>query len=378
MSRRLVASSLGVNLSRLSLPSVLRTLCCLIIRKGAKIAELRDFAKVVVHDAESPPFDESERVVEISAAPLERRMRVVQRIVEDLAELSATANLSLLVPTQHFGSVMGHRGETIRAIMQATGADMRQHKAHQDEHGVDYHLRLIVAKGDWRQNVEVVRSVQQAIERSQVRPPEHTLGDAIETRTAWWLPTHVSVPVFGCVSLSVIDVSFVSCVFCFMWFTFSSLSFVSLDSSYLSFSVGFSVPLRLHSALFATARPATVFPPSLLSSCLVFSLLFPSHRQRLAGLIPSSHRCGVRQLHFCDITCTAHGDVSSDSLGGSVKTVCFTASSKRPTGFVLCIAGFWVLFRCFGCFVHDAVDIFLFPRRGIQAKLSSFFGGHVS
>merc|ERR1712232_804206 len=51
-------------------------------KRGNKITRLRDLARVSVNDAEAPPFHESERFVEISAAPLEQRARVVQMIVE--------------------------------------------------------------------------------------------------------------------------------------------------------------------------------------------------------------------------------------------------------------------------------------------------------
>jgi len=136
-------------------------------RRGNKITRLRDLAKVQMNDADSPPFDESERVVEIAAAALESRIRVVQLILEDVAlrqEASKGQDLRILVPTEQFGSVMGHRGETIRRIMSSTGAKLKQHKAEKLEDGADYRLRLIEIKGDDRQQVQVVHQVHTALE----------------------------------------------------------------------------------------------------------------------------------------------------------------------------------------------------------------------
>jgi transcription antitermination factor NusA-like protein len=137
-------------------------------KKGNKIMRLRDLAKVQLNDADSPPFTSTESVVEIALAPLERRVRVVQLIMEDLAlrneARQSTHEIRLLVPTDQFGSVMGHRGETIRSIMASTGANLQQHKAEKMEDGTEYRLRLVKVKGDIRQCVEVVRQVHNAIE----------------------------------------------------------------------------------------------------------------------------------------------------------------------------------------------------------------------
>eukprot|EP00435_Cladocopium_sp_Y103_P032942 s1193_g8.t1 len=92
-------------------------------KRGNKIARLRDWAKVNMIDAESPPFDASERVLEISTAQLDSRVKVVQMVLEDLeSRQEASEKLRLLVPTDQFGSVMGHRGETLRSIIQSSRA----------------------------------------------------------------------------------------------------------------------------------------------------------------------------------------------------------------------------------------------------------------
>jgi len=123
-------------------------------------------ARVQMNDAESPPFDDSERVVEIAYATLQDRIRVVEMIVNDLAlRPEPTNELRLLVPTDVFGSLMGHRGETIRRIIQSTKADLRQHKANRSEDGGEYWLRVVEIQGTKRQCIEAVQQVHQAIER---------------------------------------------------------------------------------------------------------------------------------------------------------------------------------------------------------------------
>lgn len=135
-------------------------------KRGNKIMRLRDFAKVQMNDADSPPLDVTERVVEISNSSLEQRLHVVQLILEDLAvREEASDTLRLLVPTSDFGSVMGHKGENIRSIIQKTGADVQQKKAEKLKDGEEYRLRLVVIKGDEHQRVEVVRLVFLAVER---------------------------------------------------------------------------------------------------------------------------------------------------------------------------------------------------------------------
>jgi len=132
-------------------------------KRGNKIMNLRDLAKVSMNDAEAPPFDPSDRVVEISSASLEQRVRVVQMIIDDLnSRDEVTEDFRLLVPTDKFGSVMGHRGEHIRKIMSSTGAELKQHKAEQLEDGSFFWLRLVeVSGGDF---AEVVLQVHQHIE----------------------------------------------------------------------------------------------------------------------------------------------------------------------------------------------------------------------
>eukprot|EP00931_Biecheleriopsis_adriatica_P091691 TRINITY_DN65577_c0_g1_i1.p1 TRINITY_DN65577_c0_g1~~TRINITY_DN65577_c0_g1_i1.p1 ORF type:complete len:523 (+),score=152.32 TRINITY_DN65577_c0_g1_i1:67-1635(+) len=134
-------------------------------KRGNKIMRLRDLAKVNMTDADSPPFDPTERLVEISAASLENRLRVVQMVVEDLAlRQEASDELRILVPTEQFGSVMGHRGETLRSIIQSTKAQVQQHKAEQLEDGQEYHFRLVEIRGDESQRVEVVKLIYFALE----------------------------------------------------------------------------------------------------------------------------------------------------------------------------------------------------------------------
>eukprot|EP00434_Breviolum_minutum_P011697 symbB.v1.2.010318.t1/scaffold673.1/size173606/13 len=94
-------------------------------KRGNKIARLRDWAKVNMIDADAPPFDAAERVLEISTASLESRVKVVQMVLEDLASRhEAHEKLRMLVPTELFGSVMGHRGETLRNIIQSSRAQV--------------------------------------------------------------------------------------------------------------------------------------------------------------------------------------------------------------------------------------------------------------
>ncbi|CAJ1445092.1 unnamed protein product [Effrenium voratum] len=76
-------------------------------------------------DADAPPFDPSERVLEISAASLESRVKVAEDLARD-------------------GPVMGHRGETLRSIIQSSKAQVQQHKA---------------------EHLEVVRQVHSALEQ---------------------------------------------------------------------------------------------------------------------------------------------------------------------------------------------------------------------
>lgn len=133
-------------------------------KRGHKITKLRDLAVVQVNDAESPPFEASERFVEISAASLEQRVRVVQMILQDLAQMQEwSGGLTLLIPEAKFGSVMGHRGEGIRGIMSQTGANLKQHRAEQVG-GAEYRLRLLEISGSERQCTEVVRLVHSAME----------------------------------------------------------------------------------------------------------------------------------------------------------------------------------------------------------------------
>ncbi|CAJ1352284.1 unnamed protein product [Effrenium voratum] len=132
-------------------------------KRGNKIARLRDWAKVNMVDADAPPFDPSERVLEISAASLESRVKVVQMVAEDLAR-DGPGKLRLLVPTELFGSVMGHRGETLRSIIQSSKAQVQQHKAEHLEDG-DYRFRLMDIKGSVSQRVDVVRQVHSALEQ---------------------------------------------------------------------------------------------------------------------------------------------------------------------------------------------------------------------
>eukprot|EP00929_Paragymnodinium_shiwhaense_P075362 TRINITY_DN38525_c0_g1_i1.p1 TRINITY_DN38525_c0_g1~~TRINITY_DN38525_c0_g1_i1.p1 ORF type:complete len:566 (+),score=138.86 TRINITY_DN38525_c0_g1_i1:123-1820(+) len=134
-------------------------------KRGNKIIRLRDLAKVHVNNADSPPFDESERVLEITSASLQHRIRVVQMVLDDLALRPERAgDLRLLLPTDQFGSLMGHKGETIRGIMQSTGANLKQHKAEKLESGGDYKLRLLELRGDVRQKVDAIRLVHETLE----------------------------------------------------------------------------------------------------------------------------------------------------------------------------------------------------------------------
>jgi len=148
-------------------------------KRGNKIARLRDWAKVNMIDADAPPFDAAERVLEISTASLESRVKVVQMVLEDLASRhEAHEKLRMLVPTELFGSVMGHRGETLRNIIQSSRAQVQQHKAETLEDG-DYRFRLMEIKGDISQRVDVVRQVHSALEN---RGRESTGGGPMASR----------------------------------------------------------------------------------------------------------------------------------------------------------------------------------------------------
>lgn len=134
-------------------------------KKGNKIARLRDIARVQMNDADSPPFDESDRVLEIAAAPLEQRLRVVQAVLDDLALRDETSDeLHLLAPTEYFGSLMGHRGENIRNIMKSTGVNLKQHKAERLDDGSEYRFRLVEIKGEKNQRVDAVRLIHLSLE----------------------------------------------------------------------------------------------------------------------------------------------------------------------------------------------------------------------
>jgi len=134
-------------------------------KKGNKIARLRDIARVQMNDADAPPFDESDRVLEIASAPLEQRLRVVQAVLDDLAVRDgASDEMHLLAPTEFFGSLMGHRGENIRNIMKSTGANLKQHKAERLDDGSDYRFRLIEVKGEKNQRVHAVRLIHLSLE----------------------------------------------------------------------------------------------------------------------------------------------------------------------------------------------------------------------
>lgn len=145
-------------------------------KRGNKITRLRDFAKVHMNDAESPPFDPSERVIEIAAASLESRLKALHLLVEDMAlRPEAESTLRLLIPTEQFGSVMGHRGENIRAIMQSSGASLQQHKAEKLEGGAEYRLRLLEIHGSPQQQLEAARQAQSALE-SRGRDREYAVA----------------------------------------------------------------------------------------------------------------------------------------------------------------------------------------------------------
>lgn len=134
-------------------------------KRGNKISLLRDLAKVHMNDADAPPFDPSERLLEISAAPLENRLRVVQMVLEDLGlRQEASDELRLLVPTEQFGSVMGHRGETLRGIIQSTKAKVQQHKAEVLKDGQEYRFRLVEIIGTESQRIQAVKQIYDALE----------------------------------------------------------------------------------------------------------------------------------------------------------------------------------------------------------------------
>jgi len=134
-------------------------------KKGNKIARLRDIARVQMNNADSPPFDESDRVLEIASAPLEQRLRVVQAVLDDLAlRNEAAEELHLLAPTEFFGSLMGHRGENIRNIMKSTGTNLKQHKAERLDDGSEYRFRLVEIKGEKSRVVDAVRLIHLSLE----------------------------------------------------------------------------------------------------------------------------------------------------------------------------------------------------------------------
>ncbi|CAJ1370854.1 unnamed protein product [Effrenium voratum] len=98
-------------------------------------------------DADAPPFDPSERVLEISAASLESRVKVAEDLARD-------GPAGLPMKWLSFGQlVMGHRGETLRSIIQSSKAQVQQHKA---EHLEDCAIR---------KNRPVVRQVHSALEQ---------------------------------------------------------------------------------------------------------------------------------------------------------------------------------------------------------------------
>lgn len=140
-------------------------------KRGNKIAKLRAIAKVQVNDADAPPFDPTERVGEISGAPVAARVLVVQHILEDLAQRQEALDVSrLLVPTEHFGSVMGHRGETIREVINRSGANLQQHKAEKLDNGEEYRFRLVEIAGEVSARIAAVQMICQALEPDRGSP----------------------------------------------------------------------------------------------------------------------------------------------------------------------------------------------------------------
>lgn len=139
-------------------------------KKGIKIGRLREMAKVSANDAQVPPFEPYETIVEIAGAPLREQLRVLGLIIDDLMMRSeAVDSTRLLVPTEHFGAVMGHGGSVLSQIADDTGARFQQ-EVPMRSGGREYPLRVLEVLGSERERLSaaaaVYERVQQACETS--------------------------------------------------------------------------------------------------------------------------------------------------------------------------------------------------------------------
>merc|ERR1740123_297672 len=137
-------------------------------KKGSKINKLREYARVAVNDAEVPPFGPNEAILEIAGAPLSELIHVLQMVLDDLmVRPDASTTTKLMLPTPHFGAVIGQGGEAIARIAQESGARLSQQPAERHGSGL-YRLRVLEVAGSERERVEAARAAYAIVEEAQI------------------------------------------------------------------------------------------------------------------------------------------------------------------------------------------------------------------
>lgn len=141
-------------------------------KRGSKINKLRELARVSVNDAEVPPFNPNEAILEIGGAPLSELIHVLQMVLDDLMVRPEASNVTrFMVPTEHFGAVIGRGGEVVSRIASQTGAQLRQHPPERHGSG-QYRLRVLEIEGSERQRVAAAAAVYVAVEVARAEAVE--------------------------------------------------------------------------------------------------------------------------------------------------------------------------------------------------------------
>mmetsp|Transcript_4400 Transcript_4400/g.10662 ORF Transcript_4400/g.10662 Transcript_4400/m.10662 type:complete len:732 (-) Transcript_4400:177-2372(-) len=158
-------------------------------KRGSKINKLRELAKVSVNDAEVPPFNPQEAILEIAGAPLRELIHVLQLMLDDLMLRPGASNTTrLMVPTDHFGAVIGQGGSVIARIAEQSGAELHQQPA--ERHGAGlYRLRMLEVCGSDHERVAAAQAVFETVEEAKIQAGELTRSEppsAPSPASAFW------------------------------------------------------------------------------------------------------------------------------------------------------------------------------------------------
>lgn len=162
-------------------------------KRGSKIGKLRELAKVNVNDAPCPPFQPTDAILEITGAPLREQIHVLEMVIDDLmVRQDATDTTRFLVPTEHFGAVIGVGGVVITRIAEQTGATLSQQPA--ERSGTDnlrsvHPMRVIEISGSERQRTAAATAVYEAVEQARTGAGDASLAQPVQAAMTMSAPT---------------------------------------------------------------------------------------------------------------------------------------------------------------------------------------------